>query len=152
MKRLLSFALLFMLPLVMTSAALADAKSDKAQQLVDEAIAHYKAVGQEAAYKDFNDKSSKFVDGEFYVIVFTKESIFKTHAINSKLIDNAKLPKLKDVDGVSIVPTMVKAGVDNPNGGWAEYTWTNPTTNKLAKKKTWVREHNDLLFGVGYYE
>jgi len=120
--------------------------------LVAKAIDHYKAVGRDEAFEDFNDKSGEYVDGEFYVIAFTKESIFKTHAINAKLIDNAKLPGLKDVNGVTIVPTMVKAGVDNPNGGWAEYVWTDPTTKKLANKKTWVREHDDLLFGVGFYE
>jgi len=151
MNRFMMFAFLFLLPFVSFDVQAAD-KSTIAKGLVEKAISHYKEVGYDKARESFNDKTGQYVDGEFYVIIFTKEGIFKTHAINPKLIDNVKLPALKDVNGKVILTEMVNAGVNNPNGGWAEYTWTNPATKKLAPKKTWVREYDDKLFGVGYYE
>lgn len=152
MKRVFLFALFLLVPLMGLSSAQATDKAQAAQSLVEKAIAHYKEVGYDAARNSFNDKNGEFVDGEFYVIVFTKDGIFKTHAINPKLIDNPKLPALKDVNGKTILTEMVNAGVNNPDGGWAEYTWTNPATKKLAPKKTYVKMHDDKFFGVGYYE
>ncbi|WP_135081221.1 cache domain-containing protein [Terasakiella sp. SH-1] len=152
MKRLFLFVFILMMPIFTAMDAKAADKAAIAKEMVDKAITHYKAVGFDKAAASFNDKNGGYVNGEFYVIIFTKEGIFKTHAINPKLIDNPKLPKLKDVNGKVILTEMVNAGVNNPNGGWAEYTWTNPATKKLAPKKTWVRQHDDLLFGVGYYD
>lgn len=152
MRKIVFFAFFLLLPFMALSAASADDKATSAQELVDKAIAHYKEVGFDKAAQSFNDKNGPYVDGEFYVIIFTKDGIFKTHAINPKLVDNPALPKLKDVNGKTILTEMVNAGVNNPQGGWAEYTWTNPATKKLAPKKTFVREYDNLLFGVGYYE
>ncbi|OAN50740.1 hypothetical protein A6A04_17460 [Paramagnetospirillum marisnigri] len=123
-----------------------------AQALVDKAIAHYKAVGQEKSYADFMNKDNKdWVNGELYVIVSTMDGIFKAHAINPKLIDNQQLPMLKDTNGVLIIQEMIKAGKSGPGGAWAKYTWTHPETKKLAPKHTWVKPNGDLLFMAGCY-
>lgn len=129
-----------------------EAQQKQAAELVDKAIEHYKKVGFDEAKKSFEDKNGAFVDGQWYVIIFTKEGIFKTHAHNPKLVDNPRLPALKDVNGRVILDEMVNAGVQNPDGGWAEYIWSNPETKKLSTKRTFVREHDNYLFGVGYYE
>ncbi len=145
--------LILSLCLVPFSASFADdTQQSHAIQLVDKAIAHYKEVGFDQAKISFNDKQGNFVDGQWYVIIFTKDGIFKTHAHNQKLIDNPRLPTLKDVNGRVILDEMVSAGVNNSEGGWAEYIWSNPETKKLSTKKTFVREHDGYLFGVGYYE
>lgn len=135
-----------------TGAARAADECTSAQGLVDKAIAHYKAVGQEKSYADFMNKDNKdWVNGELYVIVSTMDGIFKAHAINPKLIDNPDLPKLKDVNGVMIIQEMIKAGKSGPAGAWAKYTWTHPETKKLAPKQTWVKANGDLLFMAGCY-
>lgn len=124
----------------------------KAQGLVDKAIGHYAGVGKEKAFADFMDKTNKeWVDGELYVIVSTMDGIFKVHAINPKLIDNPQLPALKDTNGVMIIQEMIRSGKENPNGGWAKYTWTHPETKKLAPKQTWVKVKDNQLFMVGCY-
>ncbi|MEO5338055.1 MAG: cache domain-containing protein [Magnetospirillum sp. WYHS-4] len=123
-----------------------------AQGLVDKAIAHYMAVGQEKSFANFMDKANKdWVSGELYVIVSTMDGIFKAHAINPKLIDNKDLPSLRDYNGVLIIQEMIKAGKSNPGGAWAKYTWTHPETKKLAPKQTWVKANGDLLFMAGCY-
>jgi len=135
-----------------SGAARAADECPAAQALVDKAIVHFKAVGQDKAFADFMDKGNKeWVDGELYVIVATMDGIFKAHAINPKLIDNKDLPNLKDVNGVMIIQEMVKAGKAGPGGAWARYTWTHPETKKLAAKQTWVKPNGDLLFMAGCY-
>jgi cytochrome c len=152
MKKMLFFAALLLLPFVSMNTASAADKAEIAQSMVEKAIAHYKEVGYDKAVADFNNKDGAFVDGEFYVINFTKDGMFKTHAINPKLIDNPKLPSLKDVNGKVILDEMIKGGQAGPEGGWSEYTWTNPATKKLSPKKTFAKEYDGYYFGVGYYE
>ncbi|OJX80904.1 cache domain-containing protein [Magnetospirillum sp. 64-120] len=124
----------------------------KAQTLVDKAIGHYAVVGKEKSFADFMNKDNKeWVDGELYVIVSTMDGIFKVHAINPKLIDNDKLPALKDTNGVMIIQEMIRVGKETPAGGWAKYTWTHPETKKLAPKQTWVKVKDNQLFMVGCY-
>jgi len=154
MSRLI-FALSFLVLTFSVAGAPAHAasKAERAKALVDKAIEHYKDVGREQALKDFNDKSSEFVQGEFYVIAAEAETgIFKAHAINSALIDNEKIRDLQDVNGVYIIREMAKAGKKNPDGSWVEYVWTHPETDDLTPKRTWVERHDDLLFMVGFYE
>lgn len=132
-------------------AALAD-ECAAAQGLVDKAVAHYKAAGKEKSFADFMNKdNATWVNGELYVIVATMEGIFKVHAINPKLIDNEKLPELKDTNGVMIIQEMIKTGKETPNGGWAKYTWTHPVSKKLAPKQTWVKQVDNQLFMAGCY-
>jgi len=135
------------------TAGSAAASSDRAQELVDKAITHYDASGRDGAFADFMNKDSDWVEGEFYVIVANaSDGLFKVHAINPKLIDNAKLWDLQDVNKTFIIRDMVASGESAPDGGWTEYVWTNPATSKLANKRTYVRKHDELLFMVGYYE
>ena len=134
-------------------AAPALASESRSQELVDAAIVHYDDVGREAAFADFMETESDWVEGEFYVIVAEADSgVFKAHAINPKLIDNEKLWDLQDVNKKFIIRDMVESGKTAPDGGWTEYVWTNPATKKLANKRTYVRKHDELLFMVGYYE
>ena len=152
MKTLTLAALAAMITgLVGAGAARAD-ECAAAQALVDKAIAHYQAVGKDKAFADFMDKGNKeWVNGELYVIVAAADGMFKAHAINPKLIDNPELYKLKDVNGVEIIPAMAQSGKTAPGGGWVKYTWTQPETKKLAPKQTWVKANDNLLFMVGCY-
>lgn len=152
MKRILKAA---PLAIAMAMAPLAAASADEcaaAQALVDKAVAHYNSVGKDKAFADFQAKNNaEWVNGELYVIVATMDGIFKVHAINPKLIDNAQLPSLKDTNGVMIIQEMIKAGKEHPQGSWAKYTWTHPETKKLAPKQTWVKVNDGQLFMVGCY-
>ncbi|MBF0270020.1 MAG: cache domain-containing protein [Alphaproteobacteria bacterium] len=118
-----------------------------AQLLVDKAISHYKAVGQEKAFADFMDKGNPgWVNNGHYVVVSTMDGIFKTHTVNPKFIDNTDLPMLKDTDGILIIQEMVKAGKSGPDGAWAKYTWVHPEAKKWVPKHTWVKPSGELLF------
>ncbi len=128
-------------------AARAADECPAAQRLVDKGIAHYNAVGREKSFADFMDKGNRdWVNGSLYLIVSTMDGIYKTHAINPKLIDLPDLPMLRDSDGILIIQEMVKAGKSGPAGAWAKYTWPHPKTRKYASKQAWVKRNGDLLF------
>lgn len=148
MKGLAKLAAVVAAVLVGGGAARAD-QCVRAQALVDKAIAHYDQAGKQKAFADFMNKD--WVAGELYVIVGTMDGIFKVHPMNPTLIDNPQVPMLRDANGVEIIREMVQAGRDNPQGGWAKYTWTHPETRKLSPKQTWVKVHDGQLFMVGCY-
>ncbi|MDP2697125.1 cache domain-containing protein [Thalassospira sp.] len=154
MKSLLKMLALMMTAVMMTATgAMAQDKAATAQSLVDKAIAHYDAAGQDKSFADFNDKAGEFVFDEYYVIVADGEKgTFLTHAINPKLINNPQIWDLQDVNSNFIIRDMVEVGKANAAGGWSNYTWTHPETKKLAEKKTWVKPHDGKIFMVGYYE
>lgn len=37
-------------------------------------------------------------------------------------------------------------------GTWIDYVFLNPETEKEMLKHTWLRKHNGLYFGSGWYE
>ena len=131
----------------------AAASADRAQALVEQAIVHYDAVGRDAAFADFMNSDSDWVSGAFYVIVANaSDGLIKAHGRNAKLIDNPKLWDLQDVNGRFIMRDAVASGATAPDGGWTEYVWANPATQKLAVKRTFIRVHDEMLFMSGYYE
>ena len=143
------------LALAMTGGASAEvvrSTPEAAQTMVERAIAHYQAVGEDQAFADFNDAAGDFVDGELYVIVCTSEGIYKTHAHNAALIDNDILMDIQDVNGNYPVRRIVDSLASSPDGGWVDYVWVNPANEALENKRVYVAEHAGYAFAVGYYE
>lgn len=134
------------------SAEVVRSTPEAAQAMVDRAIAHYDAVGEEQAFADFSNASGAFVDGELYVIVCTSDGIYKTHAHNAALIDNDILMDIQDVNGAYPVRRIVQSLADHPEGGWVDYVWVNPANEALENKRVYVAEHAGYAFAVGYYE
>lgn len=153
MVRTLMFALAVVFGGLLAGPVLADDRGtpDEAKALVDRAIAHYRAVGRDKAFADFNDNKGAFVDRDMYVLVADFNGVFLSHGANRGLI-NKNLTDLKDVNGRFIVREMIEAAKTKPDGSWVEYVWTNPTTKKLDPKKTWIKAEGDILFGVGVYD
>ena len=134
------------------SAEVVRSTPEAAQTMVERAIAHYQAVGEDQAFADFNDAAGDFVDGELYVIVCTSEGIYKTHAHNAALIDNDILMDIQDVNGNYPVRRIVDSLASSPDGGWVDYVWVNPANEALENKRVYVAEHAGYAFAVGYYE
>lgn len=131
----------------------ADAADQKAQAiaLMDKAIAHFKEVGAEQAFKDFSDPKGGYQDGSIYVVVQDMDGNMVHHSTNAKL-NGRNVTNLKDADGklfnVESVETVKKSGE-----GWVQYKWTNPETKKIGQKNSYLKKVSDTLyFIVGYYE
>ncbi len=126
------------------------ASPEAARALVDRAIAHYDAVGRDAAFADFNRKDGPFTAGDLYVWVLALHQTVLAHGANPALIGK-DLSALRDVNGVQVTTSVLEAALADAQGGWSSYVWTNPVTRKLEPKRAWSKLHDGLVFVSGTY-
>ena len=147
-----ALALVFAALLAAPAGAQDRSTPEAAQAMVERAIAHYDAVGEEQAFADFSNAEGDFIENDLYVIVSTLEGIYKTHAYNVALIDNPVLMDIQDVNGDFPVRRIVESAASSPDGGWIDYVWVNPVNDALETKRVYVQQHAGYAFAVGYYE
>jgi len=155
MRRIITITLAALLGLCLTVTAFADsATKEEVIAKVKEAAAMITDQGQDAAFKEINNKKGKFVWKDTYVFVFDLEGTlvaraFRQHAIGNNYInlkDKSNPPK-----------QMVKEMVDVAKGigeGWVEYMWYKPEGETLSKKISYIYRvpGQNLLVGAGIYE
>ncbi len=141
-----------LLPLIAIPLIAFSATKDEAKALAEKAAALINAEGVEAARAKLHDPKGEFIDGELYIFVidFTGNTLVhggKPSQVGENLI------KIKDPDGVFFLREMIDV-VKKYGSGWVKYLWTNPETNKVTQKITYVLrlKESDALVGCGVYE
>ena len=116
------------------------------QAFVQQAINLYDAVGFAETVQYYNTKES--VDGQWYVFMIDEDGTVIAHA-NPALVGQLA----SDVLGPNNYPTgaAVAASADE-NGAWFDYTFTNPATDSVDTKHSWMVIHDGVTFGSGWYE
>ena len=151
MKFFAKFLGVLALALAVTGQAQAADQKAEVTALMDKAVAHFKQVGPEQAFKDFSSADGGFIVGDVYVVVQDLKGNMIHHATNPKL-NGKNLLKLKDADGQLFNQVML----DNLKGkdeAWVRYKWSNPKTKKIGQKNSLVRKvTDDRIFIIGYYE
>ena len=101
-----------------------------------------------SAFRDVNNK--QFVQGSLYVFAVDFNGIALAHM--KPAIVGTNMLEVKDPDGVFLVKNMMDIAKTKPNGGWTEYMWHNPSTNKVEKKYTFVIKVDDTWWiAAGIY-
>ncbi len=118
--------------------------------MVHRAQEMFKKEGSEVTFKAVDDPQNKeFHDRDLYVFIYTLAGTCVAHGARPALIGK-NLIDLKDQDGnyaVRQAIALAKAG-----GGWWNYKWPNPLTNKIEDKTSYVEKMGDDYFvGVGVY-
>jgi len=129
--------------MLFAGAALAPVRAatpDQAKALGNKAAALIASEGAKA-FATINDPHGPFVKGELYVVVLDRKGVVRANGMN-KLI-GMNMWNAKDPDGVLFTQKIVKLGT-TAGTGWVDYKFTDPATNKIEPKKTWVH-------GVGKY-
>ena len=113
---------------------------------VREAIRRYESDGLDSTVAHYNTKGS--VDGQWYVFMIDEDGTVIAHA-NPALVGQLA----SDVLGPNNYPTgaAVAASADE-NGAWFDYTFTNPATDSVETKHSWMVIHDGITFGSGWYE
>ena len=113
---------------------------------VREAIRRYESDGLDSTVAHYNTKGS--VDGQWYVFMMDEDGTVIAHA-NPALVGQLA----SDVLGPNNYPTgaAVAASADE-NGAWFDYTFTNPATDSVETKHSWMVIHDGITFGSGWYE
>ena len=113
---------------------------------VREAIRRYESDGLDSTVAHYNTEES--VDGQWYVFMIDEDGTVIAHA-NPALVGQLA----SDVLGPNNYPTgaAVAASADE-NGAWFDYTFTNPATDSVETKHSWMVIHDGITFGSGWYE
>ena len=113
---------------------------------VREAIRRYESDGLDSTVAYYNTKES--VDGQWYVFMIDEDRTVIAHA-NPALVRQLA----SDITGPNNYPTgaAVAASADE-NGAWFDYTFTNPATDSVETKHSWMVIHDGITFGSGWYE
>lgn len=143
-----------LLGLALAAALLCPALARTAEEtkaLVDRAVAHIRAVGQQQAFADISRPDGGFVDGELYVFCDASDGTVLAHGDNAKLVGK-NLLAVRDAEGK--LPTAELFRIAQTQGqGWLEYLWPNSTTGRIQHKMTYVVRIDDrTICGSGYYK
>ena len=155
MKRTITIALAVLLALCLAVPAFADkATKDEVIAKVKEAATMIIHKGQDAAFKEINNKEGKYVWKDTYVFVMDLEGTllarpFRKQGIGMNLMD------WKDKSDSPRYP--IKEMVDLAKGkgeGWVEYMYPKPNEEAPSKKISYVYRvpGQNLFVGAGIYE
>ena len=111
----------------------------------------FKKEGPEPTFKAVDDLANKdFHDRDLYVFIYTLSGVCVAHGARPALIGK-NLIDLKDQDGKYMVREAI--ALAKQGGGWWDYKWPNPLTNKIEDKTSYVEQMGDDYFvGVGVYK
>ena len=117
------------------------------QAYVSEAIDRYAEDGHVETVEYYNSEDS--IDGQWYLFVADESGDLIIHGANQDLVGTP----LEDVVGENSYPSgQLVSDIAAEGGGWSEYVFYNPETNRAQVKHSWLDEHAGLTFGSGWYE
>jgi signal transduction histidine kinase len=155
MRRIITITLALVLGLCLATTAFAD-KATKKEVIakVKEATKMITNKGQDAAFKEINNKEGKFVWKDTYVFVFDLEGTLVARAFRQQGIGQNWM-NLKDQS--SPPKQMVKEMADVAKGkgeGWVEYMYPKPGEDAPSKKISYIYRvpGQNLFVGAGIYE
>ena len=125
------------------------AQRQEAITLVKQAVANIRTKGLPQALKDFNNPKGIFVDGELYVVVLDLDGKCLAHGANSRIVGK-DLFEFRDVNGKSFVKDEIQLA-KSAGKGWVEFTFLNPSTQKMGRKAQYLEREGDVIVLSGVY-
>nr|WP_211162907.1 cache domain-containing protein [Aromatoleum diolicum] len=126
------------------------ASADDARAMLGRAVALARADGPAKAATAFNDRRGAFIKDDLYVFMVNLDSgRFEAMGMNPALADT-DARGLVDAAGHAIVAEMIEK-LKTADEATVDYVWRNPVTNRVEKKRSYVRREGGSLIGVGHY-
>ncbi len=126
---------------------------EEVQALAEKAHALVVEKGIEGAKPALHDKSGEFwsADQELYAFVIDYDGNWVIYP-PKPAGEGKNLLNVKDADGKELVREMITLS-KTEGSGWTEYRWMNPATQKIQKKKTFVKavDGQPYFVAVGLY-
>jgi cytochrome c len=121
---------------------------EQAQALANKAAALVASEGAKA-FSDISNPHGAFAQGDLYVVVVDQKGVIRANGMLPKLI-GVNMWNAKDPDGDLITQKIIKKA-DSDGTGWVMIKFTNPATNTIQPKKTWVHKVGDYVVFCGAY-
>jgi signal transduction histidine kinase len=155
MRRIITITLAVVLGLCLATTAFADkATKEEVIAKVKEAATMIINEGQDAAFKEINNKQGKFVWKDTYVFVFDLEGILVARAFRQGGI-GMNLMDWKDKSNPPRQPTKEMVDLAKDKGErWVEYMLPKPGEDAPSKKISFIYRvpGQNLFVGAGIYE
>ena len=124
--------------------------ADQARQMVFDAMVHIRSQSFERAVADFHDKKGPFIDRDLYVFIFDRAGRYVVHGAMPEK-DGTPLSAVGGLDADALVADAWDL-CDREQGGWVNYTITNPVTGAVQGKSSYVMPlDQNRLIGCGCY-
>ncbi len=152
MKRV-TVGLVLALALIFGAALLGQAATlDEAKALGIKAAEFVKANGRDKGIAEIGNPKGQFSKGEVYVTLHDLNGVILAFSPNPSLVGRNHL-EMKDPDGRYFNKETVEIA-KTKGSGWIEYSWTNPATMKIGRKKAWVQrvEGTDMYTLCGIFQ
>jgi TRAP-type uncharacterized transport system substrate-binding protein len=149
--RACSAIIVFLALLTLTANAAQFGTRDEAVGMVKRVQEKFKKEGPEATFAAVTAQQRAFKDRDLYVYIMNFDCVIQAHAARPELVGKS-LYEFRDQDGV--YPARKTVEVARTTGvGWIDYRWTNPKTNLVEAKSTYVERLGDgYAIGVGVYK
>jgi methyl-accepting chemotaxis protein len=121
----------------------------KAVLFVKEGAEHVRRVGIAQACADFNDRSGRFVDGEYYILAVSLDGVRLAYAPDTGSVGKNILG-LQDADGKYLTRDLIETARRH-GSGWVDFKFLNPKTRQVEPKSVYVERVGDVLLGCGIY-
>jgi cytochrome c len=155
MRRIITITLVAVLGIFLAVTAFADsATKEEIVAKVKEAATMIINEGQDAAFKEINNKEGKFVWKDTYVFVFDLDATLVARAFRQSSISK-NFMMWKDFSDPPKQPIKEMVDVAKDKGeGWVEYMFPKPKEQAPSKKTSFVYRvpGKNLFVGAGIYE
>src|SRR5215468_3694421 len=134
-----------------TASAAQFGTRDEAVAMIKRVQEKFKKDGADATFAAVTAQQRAFKDRDLYVYIMNFDCVIQAHAARAELVGKS-LYDFRDQDGV--YPARNTVEVARTTGhGWIDYRWTNPKTNLVEAKSTYVEKLGDrYAIGVGIYK
>lgn len=141
------FALIALLGLWAQAGQADEAQESKAQEMVTETIELYKTKGAEEAFAEINAKPEDYTaeDEDVYVFVVGPDDTVLVHTENPDYVGK-KTTEVVDSKGANLGEAKRKAAT--AEGAWFEYDVTDPESEEVEHRKSWLVLYEDTIFGA----
>ncbi len=124
---------------------------DEAVAMVKRVQEKFKKDGAQATFAAITAQTKPFHDRDLYVYVLNYDCVIQAHAARKELVGKS-LYDFRDQDGIYPARNTVEVA-GTKGSGWIDYRWTNPKTNLVEAKSTYVERLGDsFAIGVGIYK
>jgi cytochrome c len=147
------FGLAGLFGIIATATAEGNHTPEQAKALVQRAAEYLKREGKDKALAAFSDPKGEFVDGDLYLVVMDAADgklTMLAHGVNKALIGKPQID-VKDANGKAFNQETMTA-LSTADETWVTYAWPNPTTKKIAQKKSFFAKVGDVIIGAGVYD
>lgn len=124
---------------------------EKLVAFVEKAYEYAHQHGQEAALREFNNQTGRFVEGELYIFAYDTKGNTLALPFQPDLLGKNRW-NVTDVNGTAFIREIVETA--QSGGGFVHYLYSDPSDNfKIKPKLSYVMMMDqDWLIGSGIYE